>query len=135
MTWGQEAADEEVELKSRTLKLLQNRKGAPCRKGDPPLSMGRARESLWLLTGWRLGGQAKSISKKFVMKDFSAAVALINAILPVAQKENHHPDVHLTGFRKLQIVLSTHEVGGLSDNDFILAAKIESLPKSLERPI
>ena len=66
------------------------------------------------------------------MKDFSEAIALIKAILPVAQAEDHHPDLHLTGYRKLQIVLSTHEVVGLSDNDFILAAKIEALPKALK---
>ena len=66
------------------------------------------------------------------MKDFSAAIALMKAILPIAQAEDHHPDLHLTGYRKLQIVLSTHEVGGLSTNDFILAAKIEALPKALK---
>ena len=66
------------------------------------------------------------------MKDFSAAIALMKAILPVAQAEDHHPDLHLTDYRRLQIVLSTHDVGGLSINDFILAAKIEALPKALK---
>ena len=115
-----------------TLKLLQKQKCTPCPKGTPPLSMRHARERLAPLRDWHLDDQAKSISKKFVMKDFSKAIAFINAILSVAQKENHHPDFHLTDFRKLQIVLSTHEVGGLSNNDFILAAKIELLPKVLK---
>ena len=114
------------------LNELRKLKCTPCPKGTSPLSRGQARERLSTLTGWQLTGQAKSISKKFLMKDFSAAIALMKAILPVAQAEDHHPDLHLTGYRKLQIVLSTHEVVGLSDNDFILAAKIEALPKALK---
>jgi 4a-hydroxytetrahydrobiopterin dehydratase len=66
------------------------------------------------------------------MKDFRAAVALIDKLLPVAQTGDHHPDLHLTDYRKLRIVLSTHEIGGLSSNDFIMAAKIEALPKKLK---
>ena len=84
------------------------------------------------LGGWQLTGQSRSISRKFLMKDFSAAITLMKAILPIAQAEDHHPDLHLTDFRKLQIILYTHDVGGLSLNDFILAAKIEALPKSIK---
>ena len=115
-----------------TLKELRKLACTPCPKGTSPLSRGQARERLAPFAGWQLTGQAKSISKKFLMKDFSAAIALMKAILPVAQAEDHHPDLHLTGYRHLQIVLSTHEVGGLSNNDFILAAKIDALPKSLK---
>ena len=115
-----------------TIKDLQKQKCAPCRKGTAPLSMTEARKRLPPLRGWSLTGRAKGLSKEYVMKDFKAAVAYINAILPVAQAEDHHPDVHLTGYRKLRIALSTHEIGGLSENDFILAAKIELLPKKLK---
>ena len=115
-----------------TLHWLQKQRCAPCRKGDIPLSLRQARERLAPLPGWHLADRGKSLSKILVMKDFSAAVAFINAVLPVAQAENHHPDLHLTDYRKLQITLSTHEVGGLSANDFILAAKIELLPKKLK---
>lgn len=108
-------------------KFLSKKSPVSRRKGNSPLSMGQARELLGALPGWRLAPQAKSISKKFVMKDFTAAVALIKAVLPIAQAENHHPDLHLTDYRKLKIVLSTHEVGGLSQKDFILAAKIDPL--------
>lgn len=66
------------------------------------------------------------------MRDFSAAIAFMKTIHPVAQAEDHHPDLHLTNYRRLRIVFSTHKVGGLSDKDFILAAKIEALPKALK---
>ena len=115
-----------------TLKELRKLKCTPSPKGTSPLARGQARERLVPLAGWQLTGQAKSISKTFLMKDFSAAIVLMKAILPVAQAEDHHPDLHLTNYRKLQIELSTHEVGGLSNNDFILAAKIEALPKALK---
>lgn len=115
-----------------TLKELLKLKCTPCPKGTSPLSKGKARERLALLAGWQLTGQGKSISKKFLMKDFSAAIGLMNAIRPIAQREDHHPDLHLTDYRKLQIVLSTHSIGGLSNNDFILAAKIEALPIKLK---
>ena len=115
-----------------TLKELRKLKCTPCPKGASPLSRGQAQKWLSPFVGWQLTEHAKSISKTFLMKDFSAAIALMKAILPIAQAEDHHPDLHLTGYRKLQIVLSTHEVGGLSTNDFILAAKIEALPKALK---
>jgi 4a-hydroxytetrahydrobiopterin dehydratase len=66
------------------------------------------------------------------MKDFVAAVALIDKIKDAAEAADHHPDIHLTGFRKLAIELSTHSAGGLTDKDFALAAEIERLPKSLK---
>src|SRR5665213_2115047 len=115
-----------------TLKELRKLTCTPCVKGISPLSRRQAQKHLAPLVGWQLMGQAKSISKKFLMKDFSAAIGLMKAILPVAQAEDHHPDLHLTDYRKLQIVLATHDVGGLSINDFIMAAKIESLPKALK---
>ena len=118
--------------KIMTSKILLKKTPIPRRQQNPPLSMGQARELLAGLPGWQLGAQAKSISKKFVMKDFTAGVAFTKAVLPVAQAEDHHPDLHLTDYRKLKIVLSTHEIGGLSSKDFILAAKIESLPKTLK---
>jgi 4a-hydroxytetrahydrobiopterin dehydratase len=102
------------------------------RKGGSPLSVEQARKLLSQLPGWKLASHAQSISKKFVMKDFSAGIALIKAVWPVAEAQDHHPDMHLTNYRNIRIVLSTHDVGGLSDKDFSLAKKIESLPKRLK---
>jgi 4a-hydroxytetrahydrobiopterin dehydratase len=69
----------------------------------------------------------KAIRKTVKCKDFMDAVGLIQRIAPVAEAEDHHPDLHLTGYRRLTIELSTHAIGGLSENDFILAAKIDQL--------
>ena len=61
------------------------------------------------------------------MKDFVCAIEFVNAIARVAEGEGHHPDIHLTGYRKLRIDLNTHALGGITDNDFIVAAKIDTL--------
>jgi 4a-hydroxytetrahydrobiopterin dehydratase len=79
------------------------------------------------LSGWTLANGDKAIRRDYVMKDFLAAVDLIRRIAPRAQKMDHHPDLHLTGYRKLKVVLSTHDAGGLSLKDFRLAAEIEAL--------
>lgn len=81
---------------------------------------------------WKLGADGKSIRADYVLRDFAEAVALIARIAAAAEAEDHHPDLHLTSYRKLAIVLSTHATGGLSDKDFTLAAKIEALPKALK---
>ncbi len=85
------------------------------------------------LPGWGLSPEGRSIRAQYVMKNFMAGVDLIGRIARVAEEENHHPDMHLTGYRKLAVELSTHAIGGLSENDFILAAKIEALPKQLKK--
>ena len=82
--------------------------------------------------GWTTAADGKSISADYVMKDFSAAMEFMAAVAREAEEMDHHPDLHLTGYRKLRIELSTHSIGGLSDKDFALAAKIEALPKKLK---
>jgi hypothetical protein len=67
------------------------------------------------------------------MKDFLAAVKLIGRIAPAAERLDHHPDLALTGYRRLDVTLSTHSIGGLSAKDFELAARIERMPKALRR--
>jgi 4a-hydroxytetrahydrobiopterin dehydratase len=65
------------------------------------------------------------------MKNFVSAVRLIHEISVVAESQNHHPDLHLTNYRNLSVVLSTHSKGGLTNSDFTLAEKIDALPKEL----
>lgn len=115
-----------------TVEQWAARKCAPCRDGTPPLAPERARAYLRGFPGWEPDSGAKSIRRVLLMKDFLAAVDLIRRIAEAAEAEDHHPDLHLTGFRKLAIELRTHAIGGLSDNDFILAAKIEGLPRDLK---
>ena len=83
------------------------------------------------LPGWTLAAGGKAIRRDYLLKDFLAAVDLIRRIVPHAQAADHHPDLHLTDYRKLKVVLSTHDAGGLTLKDFRLAAEIEGLPKKL----
>lgn len=105
-----------------------------CRGGVPPLGKEEAERCAKEIPGWGVSSDAKAIRARYVMKDFAAAVRLVGDIAEVAEREGHHPDVHLTGYRNLDVELSTHKIGGLSENDFILAAKISALPKELKQP-
>ena len=105
---------------------LAGRKCTPCEGGAAPLPPSAAEALLRDVKGWELV-DGKAIRKTVKCKDFLDAVSLIQRIAPLAEAEDHHPDLHLTGYRKLTIELSTHAIGGLSENDFILAAKIDQL--------
>jgi len=105
---------------------LTQRTCKPCEGGTEPLPPSAAQTLLKDISGWELV-DGKLIRKTVKCKDFLDAVSLIQRIAPVAEAEDHHPDLHLTGYRRLTIELSTHSIGGLSENDFILAAKIDQL--------
>jgi 4a-hydroxytetrahydrobiopterin dehydratase len=95
-----------------------------------------ARAHLRRLPGWSLANGGKAIRRDYMLKDFLAAVDLIRRIAPRAQAAGHHPDLHLTGYNKLKVVLSTHDAGGLTLNDFRLAASIDALANKLKvRPL
>lgn len=115
-----------------TLNLAQ-KKCLPCEGIGKAMDAEQIKEYLPQVTGWALSADDRSISKEFVMKNFMAAVRFIQKIAEIAEKEDHHPDIHLTGYRKLRIDLSTHALKGLSGNDFILAAKINELPVELKQ--
>ena len=105
---------------------LTQRKCQPCEKGTAPLPLSAAQTLLQDLSGWELI-EGTRLRKAVKCKDFLDAVSVIQRIAPIAEAEDHHPDLHLTGYRRLAIELSTHAIGGLSENDFILAAKIDQL--------
>ena len=79
------------------------------------------------LPSWTLDGDGKRISKSFVAKNWSAAVAFLNSVSVLAEAEGHHPDVHLTQYRNVTVSVGTHAIDGLSEYDFVLAAKIDTL--------
>ncbi|MCR4337264.1 MAG: 4a-hydroxytetrahydrobiopterin dehydratase [Candidatus Omnitrophica bacterium] len=112
---------------------LTQKKCQPCEGIGKALSTNEAQELLAQTPQWKISPDNKMIVREFQMKNFLAAVKLINQVAEIAEKENHHPDVHLTGYRKLRIELSTHALQGLSENDFILAAKINELPAELKK--
>lgn len=107
---------------------LSQKKCVPCEGGTLPLKPDEVAGYMKLLkTPWRAEGN-KKISQQFKFKDFREAMVFVNKVAEVANAEDHHPDIHVY-YNKVEIELSTHSIGGLSGNDFIVARKIE---KSLE---
>ncbi len=107
--------------------LLQ-KKCVPCEGGLPPLSRSEAQALLAATNGWSLDANAQRISRSWVVKNFMAGIDFFNKVAALAEGEGHHPDLHLEGYRNVSIVIWTHAVGGLTENDFILAAKINEVP-------
>lgn len=115
-------------MTTETAERLAGKKCVPCEGGVPPVPRDEAERLLAGLGGWSLTADGKRIGKDWKMKHFQAALDFFNAVGQVAEEEQHHPDLHLEGYRNVRIELWTHAIGGLSENDFILAAKIDQLP-------
>lgn len=98
----------------------------PCEGGTEPLKSEEIAKYLSLLkTEWSVV-EDKKIEKKFKFKDFKEAMRFVNKIADVAEEQGHHPDISIY-YNKVDIALTTHAIGGLSTNDFIMASKIELL--------
>jgi 4a-hydroxytetrahydrobiopterin dehydratase len=104
---------------------LRQKKCLPCEGGVPAIGPEEASTYIIAAPDWKLADDGKSISRKVVCKHFVDAMRLLNEIADIAESEHHHPDLHLTGYRKVRIDLMTHAIGGLSENDFIVAVKID----------
>ena len=105
---------------------LTTRRCLPCEGGVDPLSPGDAASMLTQAPGWALSADGKSIERSFQLRNFHLTMALTNAIAWIAHREDHHPDMHV-GYNRLRVIYTTHAIGGLSENDFICAAKINAL--------
>jgi 4a-hydroxytetrahydrobiopterin dehydratase len=112
---------------------LTRKRCRPCEGGIPALSREQAEAIIRNLEGWSLDPDARRITRSWSVKDFMTAIDFFNKVAAVAEEEDHHPDLHLEGYRKVTIALSTHAVKGLSENDFILAAKINQIPVAPHR--
>ena len=117
----------------QTCDQLRGKKCVPCEGGVPKLTSAEAEAQIKHLTGWELTSNHERIRKSWVVKNFMAAMNFANHVACVAECEGHHPDVHIAGYRNVTIEIYTHAIGGLSENDFILAAKIDALPVSLKQ--
>jgi 4a-hydroxytetrahydrobiopterin dehydratase len=113
---------------------LRGKKCLPCEGGVDPYTPQQAQEQLKQLTGWRLTHDGQRIRKDWKVKNFMAGIRFFNECARVAEEDNHHPDLHIEGYRNVSVELWTHAIGGLSENDFILAAKIDALPIELAKP-
>lgn len=110
-----------------TTESLRQKKCLPCEGGVPVIKPEQAASYLSTTPQWNLSDDAKWVSRKVVCKNFVEVMGLVNQIAELAESDGHHPDLHITGYRQLKIDLTTHAIGGLSENDFILAAKIDQL--------
>ena len=96
-------------------------------EGSPTLSPDEVAERVALVPDWELVDDARGLRLSRRMADFNAAIELVNGVAEVAEAEQHHPDIRVHGYRNIVLDLSTHSLGGLTDNDFIMAAKIDRL--------
>jgi 4a-hydroxytetrahydrobiopterin dehydratase len=105
----------------------------PCEGGLPPLTPEQIQQYLGALPGWKLTADGNRIRREWRVQNFMAVLDFFNRVGQVAEAEGHHPDLHLVGYRNAAIELWTHAIGGLSENDFILAAKIDRLPVEVKK--
>lgn len=101
---------------------LTEQKSKPIQAGAVPLSRKEAEALLPQVPAWTL--EEKSIIREFRFKDFHQAMDFVNRAAAIANEEDHHPDIFIS-YNKVKMILSTHKIGGLSMNDFIVAAKID----------
>ena len=112
---------------------LRGKTCVPCEGGVPALSADEARGLLASVEGWELSEASDRLSRRWVVKNFVAGIDFFNKVAELAEREGHHPDLHLEGYRNVTVALWTHAIGGLSENDFILAAKINALPVGVKK--
>ena len=99
----------------------------PCEGGTPPLSDEKEEELIKKVSNWSLSRDGThKIRRMFTFKDFKDAIAFVNKVADLAENQGHHPDIKIV-YNKVMLDLFTHAVMGLSENDFIMAAKINSL--------
>ncbi|HYT94147.1 MAG TPA: 4a-hydroxytetrahydrobiopterin dehydratase [Gemmataceae bacterium] len=120
-------------MSATTTTELTRKRCTPCEGGVPPLPAEQVKKYLDGLPGWRLTSDGKRIRREWRVKDFLAGLDFFNRIGRIAEDEGHHPDLHLTEYRDVAVELWTHAVGGLTENDFIVAAKIEQLPVEIKK--
>ncbi len=108
--------------------MLQDKKCAPCRGGVAPYTVQEIGSKLQEIPGWSLSSDKPlRLSREFRFKDFAAALAFVNRVGALAEAEGHHPNIVLHDWNRVTLELYTHKIRGLHENDFIMAAKINSL--------
>ena len=111
---------------------LTNRRCKPCTAGDTPLTADQATAQLVALhSDWTLDADGRVISRSCRFGNYSQPIAFVNALAWVVHAEDHHPDLEV-GYNRCRIRFSTHAIGGLSENDFICAARVDALLPAAE---
>ena len=107
---------------------LTAKRCVPCEGGVAAMTAAQAGQQMSALSReWQLAADAKSLSREFKFRDFYRTMSFVNALAHVANIEDHHPDLEV-GYNYCRVRYSTHSIGGLSENDFICAAKLDQLP-------
>lgn len=141
MTRGSPTMDNE-EMEIQDTGQLVAKRCQPCEGGVPAFTLDEANRQLVELPGWSLAEQPLAptgdvaplrIRRTWTVKNFVAGMEFFQKVADVAEAEGHHPDLHLEGYRHVRVEIWTHAIGGLSENDFILAAKIDQLPIRLAK--
>ncbi len=104
----------------------------PCRGGIPPLTEEKARDYAAATPAWALLEKGTRLVRRFEFRDFRAAMEFVNRVADLAEQEGHHPDIAIH-WNKVDLILWTHKIGGLHENDFILAAKVDRLLEESSR--
>ena len=105
---------------------LQAKRCLACEGGVKPMSRAEMDKLLLQIPSWELNAEGGELSRRFAFKNFYLTMAFVNAVAWVAHQENHHPDMEV-GYNYCVLKYSTHAIGGLSENDFICAAKVDGL--------
>ena len=107
---------------------LAERRCVPCEGGIAPLSRAAAEEVLQRVDeNWQLSVDATSIQREFRFRDFFRTMSFVNALAHIANLEDHHPDLEV-GYNDCRVRFTTHAIKGLSENDFLCAAKVAQIP-------
>ncbi|MDB4984429.1 MAG: pterin-4-alpha-carbinolamine dehydratase [Patescibacteria group bacterium] len=106
---------------------LKDRKCIPCEdKNVAPMTREEALSYTPMVSEWNLSEDTKEISRTWMFPGFAQAMIFVNAVADIAEETGHHPDIYIW-YNKVELKLSTHSIKGLSENDFIVAAKIDAL--------
>ena len=111
---------------SETRNSLASKKCKPCEGGVAPITPEQARPLLKGLKDWKI--EDGKLAKVYPFKNYYETMAFVNAVAWISHREDHHPDLEV-GYNKCKVTYSTHAIGGLSENDFICAAKCDALSK------
>src|SRR5215216_4632197 len=95
-----------------------------CEEGMPAMSMEEAQAMMEQVVGWDLG--EGKLSRQFKFRNFKEAMIFVNKVAEIAEAEGHHPDIYIS-WNRVRLELTTHAIKGLSDNDFIMAAKVNAM--------
>ncbi len=107
--------------------MLENKACVPCQGGIPPMAAADAEALLPAIAGWQLNEDATSLSRTFRFDNFMQAQTFAVRVGKISEAENHHPDISY-GWGYCNVRFYTHKIGGLHENDFIMAAKVNTIP-------